>query len=173
MKIYLVGFMGSGKSTAGKKLAAALGFSFCDLDQLIESETGLRIKEIFSKGGEDYFREIEKEIIRKTGSLTNCVIACGGGTPCFHDNMRWMNNSGITVYLEMSPRQLQSRLKVSGANRPLISGLEDDALAEYINTTLAGREPFYQQAKITVRGMDISIAKLTALVWEEHPPGTH
>lgn len=154
--------MGAGKSSAGKRLAKALSYSFYDLDTMIENDTGSSVNTIFSELGEEKFREIEKNQLLKTGSMINSVIACGGGTPCFFDNMEYMNKTGTTVYLEMSPAQLQSR--ISGTNRPLIANLSGDELLEYITKTLDGRKEFYQLAKIIVNGFDLNIQELRSLL---------
>ncbi|HMT29829.1 MAG TPA: shikimate kinase, partial [Bacteroidia bacterium] len=138
MLIYLTGFMGAGKSTAGKKLAGLLGYSFVDLDTMIESETKKSISELFA-AGQDKFREIEAHILRNTESMSNCVIAAGGGTPCFHDNMKWMINHGLTVYIKLSPGSLFHRLAPSKTSRPLIAGKSDVELMEYIMETLKDR----------------------------------
>jgi len=169
MIIYLLGFMGSGKSTAGKKLAAALEYKFIDLDELIEEEMGVTIREIFSNEGEPFFRARESEVLRRTGQMANTVIACGGGTPCYHGNMDYMNKAGLTVYLEMTPGQLMGRLSKSGDKRPLISSLKDDELVNYISKTLAEREPFYRKSNILVTGFDLNISKLVKSIRENLP----
>ncbi|TFH38284.1 MAG: shikimate kinase [Bacteroidia bacterium] len=166
MIIYLLGFMGSGKSTAGRKLAGALGYEFFDLDHLIERERGVSIGEIFRDEGEPSFRITEAAILRKTGAKQNTVIACGGGTPCFHDNMGYMNSQGLTVYLEMTPGQLMGRLSASVGNRPLISSLAGDDLLNYITGTLEEREQFYRKASLTVRGLSLDIQALVKSVQE-------
>jgi len=123
-KIYLIGFMGSGKSTTGKKLASGLGWSFVDLDKKIEEETGRKIPEIFSKQGEEYFREVERRVLRAMESLSEVVISTGGGAPCYHDNMEHMLGNGITIYLKLTPVQLKQRLAVSKGERPLIKDVK-------------------------------------------------
>src|SRR4030042_3928468 len=99
--IYIIGFMGSGKSTAGKRLASALGWSFVDLDRKIEEFAGKTIPQIFSQDGEDYFRKIEADVLRSAGKLMKTVISTGGGTPCHGENMDFMVKTGVTVYLKM------------------------------------------------------------------------
>src|SRR5690606_34726901 len=115
--IYIVGYMGSGKTTFGKRLAAKLNMAFVDLDNLIEVTEGKTINEIFELKGESYFREKEKEILQTT-VFVNTVVATGGGTPCFFDNMSWMNTNGKTIYLKMTAQALESRLKFDKNNRP-------------------------------------------------------
>ena len=119
--IYIIGFMGSGKTTAGKKLASLLGWSFIDLDKRIEEYTGKTIPEIFSQNGEDYFRIIETQLLRNLKSCTKTVISTGGGTPCYIDNMDFMIETGLTIYLKLTPAELKSRLSQSKGERPLIN----------------------------------------------------
>jgi shikimate kinase len=148
MKIFLVGFMGSGKTVLGEKIAAAMKVPFVDLDKKIEKQEKKSITEIFQSKGENYFRTIEAEALRKTKRNANAVIATGGGAPCFHDNMHWMNESGITVYLSAKPAELYHRLLTDRENRPLISSLTDIALMEFVMGTLGKRERFYSMAQI-------------------------
>jgi len=169
MIVYLLGFMGSGKSTAGKKLAGALGYKFFDLDDLIERERGISISEIFRTEGETSFRSTEADILRNTGNMTDTVISCGGGTPCFNDNIDYMNNSGVTVYLEMTPGQLSARLSGSAGVRPLVSGMEGDDLLNYISKTLSEREKYYKKAIITVKGFNLDISGLVKSVQKRFP----
>lgn len=164
MIIYLVGFMGSGKSTVAKRLASAMDLNFYDLDSLIETESGTTINEIFQNQGEESFREFEREVLQTTGSLKNSVIACGGGTPCFFDNMSFMNSVGKTVYIEMSIPQLISRLEGAKRDRPLLKRLKGDKLKLYIAKTLEERSQYYSMANITVSGFDIDISKLKLLI---------
>lgn len=166
MIIYLLGFMGSGKTSAGKRLAAALDYTFIDLDSMIESEAGCSISEIFSDSGEERFREIEKIELGKTGDMKNCVIACGGGTPCFYDNMEYMNRVGFTVYLELSKAQLLSRIEHSRSKRPLVAKLSGDELIDYIDSTLDSRAEYYRRAKISINGFDLNIPELKRLLPE-------
>jgi len=151
-KIFLVGFMGSGKSTAGKKLAARLGWSFIDLDERIESCTGMRINEIFNKRGEKSFRETETDQLHRLEKIKNAVIATGGGTPCFNGNMDFMLRTGLTVYIRLTPVQLENRLKRSGSERPLIRDLKKEDLLNYIVKTLEEREKWYLRADIVIDG---------------------
>ncbi len=113
--LYIIGFMGSGKSTAGKKIASHIGWSFIDLDKKIEEHTGKTIPEIFSQDGENYFREIETKLLRnlKTGSDT--VISTGGGTPCHSDNMNFMLKTGLTLYLKLTPAELGAGFQIQKA----------------------------------------------------------
>ncbi len=148
-RIYLIGFMGSGKSTLGPRLAEALDFDFIDLDNLIEEAEGLQISEIFKIKGEAYFRKREQEILETTASYTNTVFATGGGLPCFNDNMTSMNKLGISLYLQLSEAPLFKRLKQS-TSRPLIMNMSDQELKFYIRSTLAVRSKYYQKATLII-----------------------
>jgi shikimate kinase len=156
-KVYIIGFMGSGKSTAGKKLASFMGWTFIDLDKNIEEFAGKSIPEIFSQDGETSFRVIEAKILRNLDSLKNIVISTGGGTPCYDDNMEYMLGHGLTVYLKLTPRQLKSRLSQSHGERPLIKGLGSRELLSFIEKKLAEREIWYERSDIIIEGIDLDI----------------
>jgi shikimate kinase len=163
-RVYIIGFMGSGKSTAGKKLALLLGWSFIDLDKRIEEQAGKTIPEIFSQQGEAYFRNVEAEVLKNLISQTNTVISTGGGTPCHGDNMDHMLETGLTLYLKLTPVQLKSRLSESTGKRPLIKDLDEDSLLGFIEEKLALREKWYNRAEITVEGINLDISLLHSLV---------
>lgn len=163
MRIFLLGFMGSGKTTIGRKLARQLGYAFVDLDQVIETRAAMSIPQYFNDFGESAFRELERECLQAGLPKQNVVVATGGGAPCYLDNMAWMNQNGMTVYLMLPPRALASRLKGS-TNRPLIHGLSGEELVSYIENKLAEREPFYKQSKCWVDGLDLSAEKLTEYI---------
>jgi len=156
-KVYIIGFMGSGKSTTGMKLASFLGWSFTDLDRSIEERTGLSIPEIFSLHGEAWFREKESETLKNLRSLTNGVISTGGGTPCYGSNMDYMLETGLTIYLKLTPGQLRSRLSGTSDQRPLIKDLGDEDLLRFIEEKLAIREKWYNRAELTFNGFDTDI----------------
>ena len=137
--VYIIGFMGCGKTTAGRKLASMLGWSFTDLDKTIEANTGETIPEIFSQKGENYFREVEAGILKSLKHHTNTVISTGGGTPCYGDNMDYMLETGLTIYLKLTPAQLKSRLLESTGKRPLIKDLSEEELLGFIEEKLAIR----------------------------------
>lgn len=163
-KIFLTGYMGSGKSTAGKKLAAKLGFEFIDLDKFIEEECGQTISEIFSEKGENEFRALEHNALKKLINKNNIVVACGGGTPCYYGNMELMNNNGITIYLKMSSEALASRLIKAKDKRPLIEGKTEEELKNYINEHLEKREDIYHQAQYIVKGKNLDVDELVDFV---------
>ncbi|HUV00457.1 MAG TPA: shikimate kinase [Bacteroidales bacterium] len=152
-KIYIIGFMGSGKSTAGRKLASDLEWSFIDLDRKIEEYTVMKIPEIFSVHGEEYFREVEARVLKNLEPETNTVVSTGGGTPCFGDNMSHMLRTGLTIYLKMTPEQLKNRLSRSSAERPLLKNISNDKLQDYIEEKLAEREHWYNRAEIIIDGL--------------------
>ena len=159
--------MGSGKSTVGKELAKKLGYRFVDLDKMIEKKTDKTIDKIFQKQGEEKFRVIEKKQLYETQKIYNAVISTGGGTPCFFDNMDWMNEHGATIYLKMPVGALFHRLGNSKVERPLLSGLSDVELMEQIMTHLAKREPFYLKANHVMDGHDVRIDKLVKLLKDQ------
>jgi shikimate kinase len=162
--IYFIGFMGSGKSTAGKKLAASLGWKFIDLDRKIEEIEGKAIPEIFSSEGEEYFRMTEARVLKSMESLTDTVISTGGGAPCHGDNMDFMKNTGLTVYLKLTPAQLTTRLLESTGERPLIKNIPDEKLKEFIEKKLSQREKFYKMAAIIIEGTNLDIGLLRTLI---------
>lgn len=154
MKVFLIGFMGSGKSSLGKKLAKKLAFDYIDLDQEIEIQTQKSITQIFEEHGEDYFRHLEKHALRATDNLSKHIISVGGGTPMFYNNMTWMNENGKTVYLKLTPEQLLSRLNQPGQieKRPLLQNKTEQELLELIQTMLQERSAEYEKAQLIVEG---------------------
>lgn len=158
--------MGSGKSTVGKKLANKMNFQFIDLDKFIEDSTGKSITEIFETRGENYFRDIEHKCLRNIENQTNTLVSCGGGTPCFFDNMQWMNTKGITVYLQMNPLSLVSRLKQGKNERPLLKGKSDEDMLNFISNSLTEREKYYTQAHITVKVEGLKTGELQRKIIE-------
>ncbi len=150
MVIFLIGYMGSGKTTVGKPLARELGYRFVDMDHYITDKHGMTVSEIFERHGEEGFREIEKTALREIASGRDLVIATGGGAPCFHGNMDYMNSLGTTIYLKVSPQGLVKRLEYGKEKRPLLQDKTPEQLLEFIRTALEGREVHYGQAGITV-----------------------
>lgn len=156
MKIFIIGYMASGKTTFGKALAQRLDIPFIDLDSYIEEKTGETITEIFEARGEKGFRDLESECLQEAvGTSDNCVLACGGGTPCHHDNIKFLNDNGITVFLETSTPVLISRLQEENAARPIMAGKSDDEIAEKVLSQLCDRLPFYMEAKMKWSGDDL------------------
>jgi shikimate kinase len=160
MRIFLVGYMGSGKTTLGQKLAYNLKHKFIDLDAYIEEEEGRTISAIFEEDGEDYFRKLERLYLHRIIDEEDVVIATGGGTPCFFDNMEQMNEYGRTIYINMHPKALIKRLKESDEMRPLIAGKSEKQMLDFIFQSLREREPFYTKAHKIVTGFDLTAQKL-------------
>ncbi len=150
MIIYLVGFMGCGKSTVGRKLANDMGVDFVDLDTAIADEMGMTIGDIFTRYGEAEFRRIESRLLGEIDTIQDTVVATGGGAACFGNNMEVMNGRGVTVYLRLTDTGLFKRLKRGKARRPKIAGMSDDELIEYISRLMGERERFYSMATATV-----------------------
>jgi shikimate kinase len=140
--------MGSGKSHFGKKLAALLAYTFVDMDKYISERSSSSVADIFKNLGEDFFRIEEREALKTFIQQDNIVVATGGGTPCFHNNMETMNENGLTVYLKGSAEFLYHRILPGIKARPLIAGLEEEELRSFIRKTLNERTPIYEQAKI-------------------------
>jgi len=163
-KIFLIGFMGSGKSTAGRKLASQLNWSFIDLDEKIQKMEGMKIPDIFSAKGEPYFRKLEALALQELHHETNTVISTGGGTPCFGGNMDFMLSSGLTIYIRMTPVSLKKRLEGSAEGRPLLKEVDSNDLQEYITSKLAEREKWYSRAEIIFDGVNNDILDLLSLI---------
>src|SRR2546428_7536306 len=156
MKIFLIGFMGAGKTTFGKRLAKRLAYPFLDLDHLIEENTGGSVAEYFAIHGEDSFRLLEKETLQQTNFPENAVISTGGGAPCFFDNMDWMNAHGKTIYIQMPAAAIADRLKKAKEDRPLIKGLEGEALVSFIEERILVRETHYKKAQLIIDGHNLN-----------------
>lgn len=148
--IILIGYMGSGKTTVGRQLALSLGIQFYDLDWYIEMRYHRTVAQIFAEKGEAGFREIERNMLHEAAEFEGIVLSCGGGTPCFFDNMDYMNSLAETVYLKATPEVLAMHLKMGKIERPLIKGKTEEELLKYIKDSLEVREPFYKKAKHTL-----------------------
>jgi shikimate kinase len=146
-RIFLIGYMGSGKTTLGKAYARAMQLQFIDLDWYIEERFHKTVQELFEERKEDGFREIERNMLHEVAEFEDVIIACGGGTPCFFDNMEYMNGKGETVFLDASPEVLFRRLKIAKSKRPLLMDKSDEELMDVIQNALRVRIPFYSQAK--------------------------
>ena len=145
--IIIIGYMGAGKTTVGKALAKDLGVMFYDLDWYIESRMRKTVKQIFDEVGEEGFRKIEHNMLHEVAEFENVVVSCGGGTPCFFDNMDYMNGHGQTVFLDVHPDILFNRLRVATHQRPILQGKTDEELRSFIVDALDKRAPFYLQAR--------------------------
>lgn len=165
MIIFLVGFMGSGKSTLGKRLSKKISYDFIDMDEAIELEEGMSVTEIFEFKGENYFRNLETRFLESLNNSSNYVIATGGGAPCFADNMQLMNEKGVTVYLKLSPANLASRLENARSIRPLIASIPADELTDYIREQLGEREKYYNQARCVIKAENVKPDHVISLVF--------
>lgn len=152
--------MGCGKSTIGRKLASKLNLQFVDLDEFIEGKQGESISDIFSKTGENGFRKLEQDALNEFCSKSNLVIATGGGTPCFYNNMEIINQGGVSIYIHLTEAALFSRLKNSRTNRPLLAQKNDEELLSFISAKLSEREKHYQKSHIKVDGLNLNTEKL-------------
>ena len=155
--IFLSGFMGSGKSTLGKKLAQVFRKEFIDLDQYIENKSGKLIPDIFSELGEDEFRKLEKNCLHEIiKTHSKAVISLGGGTICFFDNLETIKQNGLLVYIQLPPKVLAERIKKSKNQRPLLQELKPEDLLKTIEDKLSARLKFYEQAHLTVNGLNLT-----------------
>lgn len=158
MRIYLIGFMGAGKTYWGKELSKKLQIPFFDLDELITHDTNKSIPEIFDEMGEEGFRVKEKEMLHLiTGMHTSLVLSCGGGAPCFFNNIDYMNQNGVTVWLNTPQDILLGRLRRQQDKRPLLKGLDDEQLKTFIIKKAADRKMYYEKAKIKIQEREIKI----------------
>ena len=146
-RIFLIGYMGSGKTTLGKAYARTNHLEFIDLDWYIEERMHKTITELFAERGEEGFRELERKMLHEVGEFENVMIACGGGTPCFYDNIDYMNCVGDTVFLDVCPAVLFRRLKIAKSKRPLLSDKTDKELMTFIGEALEKRLPYYTRAR--------------------------
>ncbi|RUT79339.1 shikimate kinase [Ancylomarina longa] len=150
MRIFLIGYMGCGKSRWGRLIADHYGFRFIDLDSLIEEREKASIPELFENIGESGFREKEQAALHSIADYQNIIVATGGGAPCFNNNMEEMNGMGLTLYIEGSPELLRDRVTSSKTERPLVKNLSQEELLQYIQRHLMIRLPFYEQANYKI-----------------------
>ena len=153
-RIILIGYMGSGKTTVGKALAAELGMRFYDLDWYIEGRMRQTIAQIFSERGEEGFRKVEYNLLHELAEFEDILISCGGGTPCFFDNIDYLNQQGDTLYLKAEPEVLYKHLKMGKTVRPLLLNKTPEEVQHFISEQLQIREPFYQKARYM---LDVSL----------------
>jgi shikimate kinase len=166
VKIFLIGMMGTGKSYWSKQIAELLNCVAYDLDTLIELDAQKTISTIFANDGEDYFRNKEASLLRLFKGKPDFVLATGGGTPCFNDNMRWMNKNGIAIWIDEPVTVLVERLKKEKDHRPLISNLSDEQLYSFLEKKYLERFPFYAVAKYRLTGQDININSFKKIIKE-------
>lgn len=147
IRIFLTGYMGAGKTTLGKALAHELQLPFIDLDWYIEERYHKSISELFAERGEEAFRRIEQAMLHEAGEFEDVIISTGGGTPCFFDNMEYMNTQGKTVFLDVHPDILYRRLRIATRKRPILQGKSDEELRAFITEALQKRISYYRQAR--------------------------
>lgn len=156
MKIFLIGLMGSGKSYWAYKLSAVLNVPAFDLDKEIEKAEGKTIAEIFAEKGEAYFRLKENEILKSFAGKNNFILATGGGAPCFHNNINWMNDNGITIWIDEPLSNIAARLQKEKSYRPLIAGVPDEQLENFFQEMREKRKPFYSKAKYHLKSGNLN-----------------
>jgi shikimate kinase len=161
MRVYLIGYMASGKTRMGQELSALTGYPFIDTDELFEERYRISLLDFFERYNEDTFRKIEKDLLLETLNYEEAIIATGGGTPCFYNNMELIKRNGISIYLKLGLIPLVDRLSVIRKKRPLLKNKTAIELESFIRTQLAEREPFYSQADITV---DAEIIKANDII---------
>lgn len=152
MRVYLIGFMGAGKTWMGKQVGLVSGFPFLDLDAYIEQQEGQSISVLFEQKGEDYFRSIEQKCLQELTTInSNLVLSCGGGTPCFFDNIDFMKKNGTVIWLDPPVAVLVERLKLELHTRPLLNTVSPSDLEVYVQMKLSMRSPFYEQAHYRIQ----------------------
>ena len=165
-RIYLVGYMGAGKTTTAKRLAGRLGWQVVDTDALFEEKYKISVCDFFNKYDEPLYRKLESEVLKSTESMENTVISTGGGTACYFDNMEWMNHHGLTVFLKISEKAVTDRLLHAKRKRPLAEGKSEAELTEFVQQHYTSRLPFYERAQITVKAEDLDIDSLLERIKE-------
>ncbi|BDD07931.1 shikimate kinase [Fulvitalea axinellae] len=171
-KIFLMGMPSSGKTTLGKRVAPVLNLPFLDLDHVIEQSEGMSIPDIFKEKGEDYFRKTEARLLREVTEKEDMfLLSCGGGTPCYHDGIDFMNGHGLTVFIDVPAEELTKRMVGRGTEtRPLFTGMETTRLLNELRERIDTRLPHYSKAKIQIKGESIDPEMvLGAILDEEYP----
>jgi shikimate kinase len=164
MRIYLIGYMGCGKSTLGRKLANHAGLQFIDMDHYIEKRNYKTVPQIFDEEGEAEFRKKERKALEELSAFSDVVIATGGGAPCFFDNVDLMNRTGKTIYLNIDPKILADRLLKSKTERPLIKGKSKEELVKFIGESLKKRNEFYMQAHYQITQPDVDLDEVLKMI---------
>lgn len=170
-RIFLIGYMGAGKTTLGAPLAEALGLGFIDLDKFIEQRYHKTVNALFNQYGEPTFREIERKVLHEVAAFEDVIISTGGGTPCFYDNMEFMQERGLTIYLDVKTEVLFERLKLGKHKRPKLKDKSDEELLEVIESGLLARVEDYRKCKIVFEADDLhnleEISQTTARLVEQ------
>ena len=157
MRLYLIGYMASGKSTIGRKIAKRTELPFFDTDKMVEEAEGATVADIITYAGEEYFREAERRALEQTAEVENAIISTGGGVPMWGDNQAWISEHGMSVYLKRTPEQILSRLSPHGRQkRPKFRGKSDEELLRFMHEHLAEREPIYEKADMVIDCEEVS-----------------
>lgn len=164
VRVYLIGYMGSGKSRTGGEAAAKMDWHFTDMDDLFEEKYRISVLDFFEKYDENSFRNIERKLLHETILQDNMIIATGGGTPCFFDNMDFINKNGSSIYLKPDIALLINRLRIVRKKRPLLKDVKLENLPEFIHQQIAERELYYSKAHFTIEGSAISAEKIVSLI---------
>lgn len=171
MKIFLIGFMGSGKTHWGRRLGAKLNIPFYDLDTVIVEQEQKTVADIFAEKGEEYFRNLEKDTLERiSDEQESFILSCGGGTPCFFNNIEFMKKKGKVIWLNTSIDMLTQRLHKERMSRPLISEVDDEDLRRYIIKKLSERRMYYQQADVTVGEENTNLDELIDILMQNQQP---
>jgi shikimate kinase len=157
MLIFLVGFMGCGKSYTAKYLANELNIPYVDMDQAIEMQHGKTIPQIFEEEGELVFRNLEHEYLKALNPEYSRIISTGGGTPCYHNNMALMNSTGTTIFIDSDKQLIVERLLRGIHKRPLLQGMNEHDLGFFYDQKMKERRPFYEQANFQVKHQDYEV----------------
>lgn len=168
MRIFLIGYMSSGKSTLGKVLAKRLNLKFIDIDESFEEKYKITINDFFIKFGEPKFRELEQQLLISILNIENAVISTGGGTPCYYDNLDLINENGVSIYLKLHYKSIVARLKNTKKQRPLVKDLNDKEFENYIEENLAKREEYYSKAHHTIKSENLTINELLKYIEENN-----
>ncbi len=163
-RIFIVGYMGAGKTTTSKRLANKLGWDWLDTDTAIEEQQHKSVEDIFKEFGEERFRALESEMLKQTESRNGIVVSTGGGTPCYNDNMEWMNAHGFTIFIQVSPESAINRIVNSKRHRPLLDGKTPDELKEFVRAHYELRLPFYQKAQMCIKGESLNVDDIIAMM---------
>ena len=169
-RIYIVGYMGAGKTTTARRLAQRMGWEVVDTDALFEEKYKISVHDFFNKYDEPLYRKLEAEVLKETEKLKHVVVSTGGGTACYFDNMEWMNDHGTTVFLRISEKAVVDRLLHAKRKRPLAAGKSEVELKAFVNRHYAERLPYYEKAQITVKAEDLDLEGLASRIQELEIP---
>ncbi|MEZ5004414.1 MAG: shikimate kinase [Chitinophagales bacterium] len=157
MVLFLIGFMGSGKSYTGRHLSAQLNIPFIDMDDAIEKQQGKSVSQIFEEEGEYFFRGLEHQFLLDIDPEESQIIATGGGAPCYHDNMELMNSIGTTIFIDTPKEKIAKRLAKGIHRRPLLTGMNEMDLEFFYDKKMEERRPIYEMANFQIQHQDIEV----------------